>query len=159
MTAEDRKPRLQRLAMLYIRSPIYFVTACLEGRPQLLASAEVHEAFVRFAQEGPAHGAWVGAYVLMPDHLHVVVAADDRKITLASWMKSLKNTISKTLRAGGVPSPHWQKTFFDHVLRSGESYAQKWDYVRNNPVRAGLVKNAEDWGFMGEIFPLEYRRD
>ena len=37
-----------------------------------------------------------------------------------------------------------QEGFFDHLLRSHESYAQKWEYIRQNPVRAGLVKFAED---------------
>ena len=91
----------------------------------------------------------------MPDHLHAFVALDDEKITLANWMKSLKNTLSKILRAKEISTPHWQKTFFDHVLRSGESYSAKWEYVCENPVRAGLVKGSEDWPFQGEIFPLE----
>lgn len=43
----------------------------------------------------------------------------------------------------------WQDGFFDHVLRSSESYSEKWNYVRMNPVRAGLVNNAEDWPFSG----------
>jgi hypothetical protein len=33
--------------------------------------------------------------------------------------------------------------FFDHILRTDESYAQKWNYVRDNPVRAGLVRTAD----------------
>lgn len=93
----------------------------------------------------------------MPDHLHVFVATDDEKITLSDWMKSLKTTISKALRLNGVAPPHWQKTFFDHVLRSDESYSEKWNYVRENPVRAGLARNVVDWPFIGEIFSLEYR--
>ena len=93
----------------------------------------------------------------MPDHLHLFVATDDEKIALTAWMKSLKNTISKALRSTGVTPPHWQKTFFDHLLQSDESYAEKWNYVRENPVRAGLVNKADDWPFMGEIFALEYR--
>ena len=48
----------------------------------------------------------------------------------------------------------WQEEFFDHVLRSGESYSQKWNYVKENPVRAGLVKNADDWPWQGEIETL-----
>jgi REP element-mobilizing transposase RayT len=93
----------------------------------------------------------------MPDHFHLFVATDDEQISISAWMKSLKNTISKTLRATGVAPPHWQKTFFDHLLRSSESYSEKWNYVRENPVRAGLVTKAEDWPYMGEIFALEYR--
>ena len=50
--------------------------------------------------------------------------------------------ISKTLKIAF--GPHWQKGFFDHVIRSEESYEQKWVYVRDNPVRAGLVRSAED---------------
>ncbi|HYY35423.1 MAG TPA: transposase [Candidatus Binatia bacterium] len=117
----------------------------------------MHETFLHFAKEVPSHGAWVGAYVIMPDHLHLFVATDDEKIAISAWMKSLKNTISKTLRANGVAPPHWQKTFFDHVLPSSESYSEKWNYVRENPVRARLVANAEDWPYVGEIFALECR--
>ena len=92
----------------------------------------------------------------MPDHLHAFVGLDDQKIELAEWMKSLKNSLSKALRFDGIPAPHWQKDFFDHVLRSQESYEEKWHYVRENPVRAGLVKRWQDWPFGGEIFDLEY---
>jgi putative transposase len=95
----------------------------------------------------------------MPDHLHAFVALDDMKMSLPAWMKSLKNTLSKALREAGVEGPHWQKGYFDHVLRSAESYSEKWDYVRNNPMRAGLVTRWEDWPFLGEPFPLDYVRD
>jgi putative transposase len=157
MSTEIRKNRLRRLDLLFLCSPIYFVTACTENRWRLLATPAVHETFLRFAEEGPAHGAWIGAYVIMPDHLHLFVATDDERIALATWMKSLKNTISRTLRFAAVAPPHWQKTFFDHLLRSGESYSEKWNYVRENPVRAGLVEKAEHWPSLGEIFALEYR--
>jgi hypothetical protein len=87
--------------------------------------------FVRFANEGPAHGAWIGAYLLMPDHLHAFVAYDDEKISLAGWMKSLKNALSKTLRSNGIPAPHWQKTFSimfyaapNLTQRNGTTYAR-----------------------------------
>jgi REP-associated tyrosine transposase len=72
-------------------------------------------------------------------------------------MKSLKNTISKALRMVGIAAPHWQKTFFDHLLRSGESCSEKWSYVRENAVRVGVVEIADGWPFMGEIFALQYR--
>ena len=116
----------------------------------------MHQAFIEFATNGPKYGAWVGKYVLMPDHVHAFVALDDERTTLPTWLKSLKNTLSKTFRARKISSPHWQKTFFDHVLRNSEAYNEKWEYVAENPVRAGLVKRAEDWPFQGEIFCLEY---
>jgi putative transposase len=82
----------------------------------------------------------------------------DRRLSLLSeWMKSLKNSLSKTLRGMNVPAPHWQKGFFDHVMRSEESYSEKWLYVAENPVRKHLVSRPEDWPFQGEIYPLQAR--
>ena len=49
----------------------------------------------------------------------------------------------------------WQRGFFDHLLRSAESYGQKWNYVRENPVRAGLVAQPEDWPYAGEIVRID----
>jgi len=49
----------------------------------------------------------------------------------------------------------WQPGFFDHLLRNDESYAQKWEYVRQNPVRAGLVKFTEDWPYQGEVVRID----
>ena len=95
----------------------------------------------------------------MPYHFHLFVSMDDQRIMLSAGMKSLKNMASKALRLNGIPPPHWQKTFFDHLVRSSESYSEKWSYVRENPVRAGLVSKNEDWAFMGEIFALEYHRE
>jgi REP element-mobilizing transposase RayT len=151
-----QKPRLRRLDRVFGEPPIYFVSACTVDRKALLACAEVHDAFRTFCLNSPQHGAWVGRYVLMPDHLHLFVCLEG--IPLSNWVKSLKNSLSKSLRTTGHDGPHWQKGFFDHLLRSGESYSQKWDYVRENPVRGGLVSATEDWPYAAEIHDLEYRK-
>ena len=157
MNLEEHPPRLKRLDRLFTSHPPYFVTTTTEGRKPILANAIVHADFRKFCGTGLTRGVFVGKYVLMPDHLHLFVAfADeyrsaligrrhsgepvaavcDRRLTLLSeWMKSLKNSISKTLRGMNVPAPHWQKGFFDHVMRSEESYSEKWLYVAENPVR------------------------
>lgn len=72
---------------------------------------------------------------------------------LSEWMKSLKNSLSKHWRGDGIVAPHWQKGFFDHLIRSNESHAEKWKYVMENPVRGGLVKRTEDWPYAGRIRP------
>jgi putative transposase len=151
--------RLHRLDYTFQRFPIYFITICINQRRPLLNNLDVHARLIEFGEEGEEHGAWLGAYVLMPDHLHAFVITDDQRLKLSTWMKSLKNALSKVLRKSGASSPHWQKGFFDHVLRSGDSYSAKWEYVRENPVRARFVKDWIDWPFIGEIFDLEFRRD
>ena len=151
-----QKVRLRREDRVFVASPIYFVTACTMDRQAILDCELVHKAFRTFCLNSLQHGAWVGRYVLMPDHLHLFVSVDE--ISLSNWIKSFKNTLSKTLRSIGHVGPHWQKGFFDHLLRSGESCSQKWNYVRENPVRAGLVATPEDWPYAGEIQDLEYRK-
>src|SRR4051812_8315470 len=84
-----------------------------------------------------------------------VAAVCDRRLSLSEWMKSLKNSLSKSLRKMNVPAPHWQKGFFDHVMRSQESYSEKWLYVAENPVRKNLAARPEDWPYQGEIYPLQ----
>jgi REP element-mobilizing transposase RayT len=174
MNPDERPPRLKRLNRLFVNHPLYFVTACTEGRKSILAHAEIHDGFRKYCQAGLERGGFVGKYVLMPDHLHLFVsfgnkyelsiaerrqnaaAVCDRRVPLLSeWMKSLKNSLSKTLREMEVPAPHWQKGFFDHLLRSEESYSQKWVYVAENPIRKRLVTRMEDWRYQGEIHPLQ----
>jgi putative transposase len=73
---------------------------------------------------------------------------------LAQWMNGLKRAISVALGAT-MKQPLWQPGFFDHVLRNDESYAEKWEYVRGNPVRGGLVVWADDWPYRGEFVVID----
>ena len=77
-------------------------------------------------------------------------------ITLISWVRSLKVMLGKALLRLGHDTPHWQEGFFDHVLRSGESYAEKMDYIRQNPVRTGLAADPDLWPYQGEIHPANF---
>jgi hypothetical protein len=92
-----------------------------------------------------------GRYVIMPDHIHLFVAFPATGITLSKWIKSLRSVLGKELLRVGVQKPHWQEGFFDHLLRSSESYSEKWEYVRMNPVRARLCAEPEDWPYQGEL--------
>jgi hypothetical protein len=56
--------------------------------------------------------------------------------------------------ATAATTPLWQREFFDHVLRSRESYSEKWNYIFDNPLRAGLVSSPDDWKYAGEIETL-----
>jgi len=66
----------------------------------------------------------------------------------------LKQALAKHI-ALAESAPIWQRGFFDHVLRNDESYGKKWNYVQNNPVRAGLVSNADEWPYSGEIVLID----
>ncbi len=84
----------------------------------------------------------------MPDHLHVLVApTKERDATLGNFSAALKRWMRHELKA----SWKWQPGCFDRLLRSGDSLHEKWLYVQENPVRAGLVQHWEDWPYRYEF--------
>ena len=89
----------------------------------------------------------------MSDHIHLSVSGGD-DFDLGIWIRGLKRVVAGAVSGG---RSIWQRGFFDHVIRSSESYSQKWEYVRDNPVRAGLVQEADEWPFQGELVQIEHR--
>ena len=114
----------------------------------------VHAAFVAFALlANSQHSVAVGRYVIIPDHVHLFVRGPD-DFQLGPWVGQLKQALAEHIALAGT-SPIWQRGFFDHVLRNDESYGNKWNYVQDNPVRAGMVTNADDWPYSGEIVLID----
>ena len=125
---------------------LIFTTVCTKNRKRWLAQADIHESLLKIWSQSEA---WiVGRYVLMPDHLHFFCAPIDLNIALDHWIAHWKRqfTRSNPDRVGG-----WQSLSWHHRLRREESYQEKWEYVRNNPVRAGLTERPEDWPYQGEL--------
>jgi putative transposase len=95
------------------------------------------------------HGCPIKIYCLMPTHLHVLINPGSR--SLIDFIGEFKKKTSDLAReTRGIPQL-WQRSFFDHRLRSHESAAEQCDYIRANPVRAGLVTNPNDWPWTGSV--------
>ena len=141
----------------FARTPVYFFTACVAARKSILACDNVHQILIEiWTKPAPLDGWFVGRYVLMPDHLHFFASPAADAKPRAAWCKAWKSISSRRIiQSVGVPAPIWQPETFDHILRSAESYAEKWAYVVANPVRAGLVREGETWPWQGEILSLK----
>jgi REP element-mobilizing transposase RayT len=147
---------LRRLERVWIDWPIYFITTCTQGRRSILGSKEVSEILTDEWRNGHGRHGWaIGRYVIMPDHVHLFCRGELGAKPLPVFMQRWKEWSSKRMtRELGLSGTIWQEEFFDHILRSSESYSQKWDYVRENPVRAGLVESSDQWPYQGEIESL-----
>jgi REP element-mobilizing transposase RayT len=147
---------LRRLHRVWVEHPIYFITTCTSRRRPILTLSNV--AVILLDEWGGArarHGWAVGRYVIMPDHVHFFCSVERDAKPLPGFMQSWKQWTSKRInRELKIAGQIWQTEFFDHVLRSSESYGQKWDYVRENPVRAGFVNDSDDWPWQGQIEDL-----
>jgi putative transposase len=147
---------LQRLDRVWIADPIVYITTCTYKRNPLLANKEFHETCVEVWRNAEELYGWVvGRYVLMPDHIHFFCQAKRDDCQLRTFIGKWKEWTSKyACRRLGMIPPIWQPEYFDHVLRSAESYEDKWIYIRDNPVRAGLAATPEEWPYQGELHAL-----
>lgn len=93
----------------------------------------------------------VGRYVVLPDHLRLFCSpARPESLGIKVWLKYWKSIASNSWPRP-EDQPVWQIDGWDTQLRRDENYDKKWEYVRNNPIRHGLVSQAEDWPFQGEL--------
>ena len=144
-----KAPAHHPVCEVFNRATIVFVTVCAKNRQSLFGSSKAHDLLVNVWREA---GAWlVGRYVIMPDHIHLFCSPGKPDYpALAKWVQYWKSLASRRWPQP-CPNPLWQKSFWDTQLRRGESYAEKWNYVRNNPVRDGLCVTPEEWPWQGEL--------
>ena len=95
----------------------------------------------------------VGDFVLMPDHVHFFCCPMriSDGVSVERWTGFWKDRLSKRLRE---PDWRWQDGLFHTRLRSDEHYRDRLEYLRENPVKAGLVESWEDWPWKGEVWDL-----
>ena len=131
-----------------------FVTVCTKERKKILAYEDAHQLLLTAWELA---GDWlVGRYVVMPDHIHLFCAPGEyTRQPLTRWVSFWKSHVARHWpRPSEVPI--WQRHFWETQLRRAESYDAKWEYVRENPVRAGLVSRAENWPYAGEAHELRW---
>ncbi len=150
---------LRRLKSVWIEPPIYFITTSVAGRLPVLANASAVQVLLDQFTCAPKRYGWrVGRFVVMPDHLHFFCAPGGEReaASLSGFVGGIKMWSARAILAQtGRAAPLWQHEFFDRLLRSNESYGRASAYVRDNPVRAGLVQEAAQWPYGGEIEALE----
>jgi len=86
------------------------------------------------------------AWVVMPNHVHVVVWPHPEQSLsdiLHSWKSYTSKQANKLLHREG--ETFWQPESFEHWIRDDEDRARLIAYVENNPVKAGLCSQPEDW--------------
>jgi len=136
------------------RSIIIFLTVCTRRRRRLLANDSAVDLIL---EAWRAANVWsVGRYVILPDHVHLFCAPNTfPPQPLKRWISFWRNYVTRAWpRRAEIPI--WQREYWDRQLRRGESYAEKWAYVENNPVRHGLVLRAQDWRCQGELNILQW---
>jgi len=132
-----------------------FVTFCCSFDP---LPESVRDIVLRHCLHDQGTKASTHAVVVMPDHVHLLLTPlrdlDGNLHSLVEILQGIKSASAHSLnRALGRSGPVWQEESFDHVLRSVE-------YIRQNPVRRGLVTRPEDyrWLWVGEKIKNQHQQ-
>jgi putative transposase len=124
---------------------VFFLTVCCQPRGvnQLCTATAASQLFEAVAFRQRTKRWYIHLLLLMPDHLHGLGFFPPEE-NIRAVVANFKEITAK--RAG----IRWQRDFFDHRLRSDESYEEKAHYIPMNPVRQRLVERREDWSYIWE---------
>src|SRR5438552_1826940 len=130
---------------------IYFLTVCVIPRRNVLANDDAWRALCQTLKRLDKWNTY--CVLMMPDHIHLLAAPIERELSVAAFLKWLKRWFNELY---DFPRPcRWQSGGFDRLLRTSESIHDKWNYVRENPVLAGLVQHWKQWPYRKGFFDDE----
>ena len=147
----------------------FFITTSVVGHAKVFAAGDQYYDILvaSLTYVLNEHAAALIAYVLMPNHVHLITALPEGE-SISDLMRDFKKYTSTRIRQqlerDGQDSflrilrhntqgrtkqvfKLWKDRFDDLVIESETTLRVKVEYMHNNPVRAGLVSNPEDWRY------------
>jgi putative transposase len=122
------------------------------------------------------HNVQIWAYVLMPEHVHLMLWPQERPEQISAFLRTLKENVArKAIAYLREASPAWLKQIsvregtrlrhrfwqpgggYDRNVSGAKALYSMIDYIHNNPVRRGLVNYAEDWEWSSARWHLGMR--
>jgi len=123
---------------------LFFITICLKDRsskqlanPQIAKT--IHESAAFYQRQNYW---WVQLLLLMPDHFHALISFKQKQRGMSECIRSWKSYLKR------IEGIEWQRGYFDHRLRNADAIREKGLYIKNNPVRAGLVNSPHEWQYV-----------
>jgi len=140
----------------------YITSSCYQRRP-LLGSAPRRNLFLEILEQVRCrYGFVVVGYVLMPEHIHLLISEPDRgnpstvmqvlkqrfaHRVLQAWRKRNRATQGRLWEEGMQAGHVWQRRFYDFVVFTERKRIEKLRYMHRNPVKRGLVLEADQWAW------------
>jgi len=97
----------------------------------------------------------VFAAVVLADHVHVLAQTlpnpQGGAFDLAEILHSIKSFSAQRINQHrNFQGSLWQDERYDRIVRDEAEFLEKWNYIRNNPVKAGLAATPEDYPWLFE---------
>jgi len=122
----------------------HFITFSCYRRQPLLTRDNAYEIFQHELKKVRLrYGMVVAGYVLMPEHVHLLVG-EPSKDSLATALQVLKQQTSRKLKTAAEVR-FWQRRYYDFNVHDESKRTEKLRYTHRNPVKRGLVEKPEQW--------------
>jgi len=158
------------LKRIYLPGEIYFITTKTFNNQKIFDNNLICELFVKIlANCRLKYKFELYGYVIIPDHIHLLIMPDDR-MNISDTMHRIKgnfayqylmaqqgarnhkgsatrwynnpNRVAEPLWLGGNV---WQKSFYDHIIRNDLDFDEKLDYIHENPLNHNLIDNLDKY--------------
>lgn len=146
----------------YSKMGVYFITVSTAPRcnhfwmnpgkkydtPDAIELNEIGKVAEHMLLQIPAHypHVLVDAYVIMPDHIHLLLRVLSKDTEIDCVRKSISTVINqwKGIVTKTIGKSVWQKLFFDHVIRNDDDYESTLRYMYNNPLKWYYEHNSDN---------------
>ncbi|MCR4277307.1 MAG: transposase [Candidatus Roizmanbacteria bacterium] len=93
-------------------------------------------------------------FIIMPNHIHGIIIIQNinqhvgnglkpfpTKYSISEMIRGLKTFSSRRIHESGLISFKWQKSFYDHIIRTEYSLYSIRQYIRDNPINWNEDRN------------------
>lgn len=127
----------------YASENVYFVTICTHEKRCIFWNNGTQNELGNIAEQGIRQinqhysDIDVRKYVVMPNHVHLIINVHEGKIRLDQAIGTYKAFVSRFIHRDFPEMIVWQKSFHDHIIRNEEEYQKIWLYIEANPMNWG----------------------
>jgi putative transposase len=137
----------------YSNKAVYITTDTYKQRSIFISDDKVNRIYEALDEVYPKYDFKINEFVIMPTHCHFIIVSQNND--LSDIMHDIKGTTAfEMLDSNLIEDKLWQRGFYDHVIRNKNDLIEKLNYIHQNPIRAGLVKDISDYKHSG--FKLYY---
>lgn len=144
------KRKANRLANYdYSQNGAYFITICVKDKEPILSKIEFNSIYpneIKLSKLGIIvaneilniekrfDNTKVLDYVIMPNHIHLIIQLDDCRCSLGQIIGSFKSIATlQSKKIGYSNDKLFQRNYYDHIIRNEDDYLTKSNYIKNNP--------------------------
>ncbi|MBA4313396.1 MAG: hypothetical protein C0417_12300 [Chlorobiaceae bacterium] len=133
----------------YIGQQIVAFTLCVQQRKPIFTDNDIVEYFRKILlEEAAKQQCNIHVYLFMPDHLHLIIEGMSDHSNNLQLVDKFKHRTGCWLYLHRREF-HWQKDYYDHIIRNNEDLRKQIEYILNNPVRKGFVVDCKQFPHKG----------